>query len=138
MWAQIGVQVELVSQEWATFLNTRKNGEYDIARNGWLGDYNDPISFLDMWITGGGNNDAQWSNSDFDALISQVKASSDQAERMQLMHQAEDIIFDEWMLCPIYYYVDLYMTSEKVDGVFSSPLGYKFFKFATLKEAAAE
>ena len=138
MWAQIGVQVELVSQEWATFLNTRKNGEYDIARNGWLGDYNDPISFLDMWITGGGNNDAQWSNSDFDALISQVKASSDQAERMQLMHQAEDIIFDEWMLCPIYYYVDLYMTSEKVDGVFSSPLGYKFFKFATLKEDTAE
>ena len=138
MWAQIGVQVELVSQEWATFLNTRKNGEYDIARNGWLGDYNDPISFLDMWLTGGGNNDAKWSNSDFDALISQVKASSDQAERMQLMHQAEDIIFDEWMLCPIYYYVDIYMTSEKVDGVFSSPLGYKFFKFATLKEAAAE
>ena len=138
MWAQIGVQVELVSQEWATFLNTRKNGEYDIARNGWLGDYNDPISFLDMWLTGGGNNDAKWSNSDFDALISQVKASSDQAERMQLMHQAEDIIFDEWMLCPIYYYIDLYMTSEKVDGVFSSPLGYKFFKFATLKEAAAE
>ena len=138
MWSQIGVQVELVSQEWATFLNTRKNGEYDIARNGWLGDYNDPISFLDMWITGGGNNDAQWSNSDFDALISQVKASSNQAERMQLMHQAEDIIFNEWMLCPIYYYVDLYMTSEKVDGVFSSPLGYKFFKFATLKEATAE
>ncbi len=138
MWAQIGVNVELVSQEWATFLNTRKNGEYDIARNGWLGDYNDPICFLDMWITDGGNNDAQWSNTDYDALISQIKASSDQAERMNLMHAAEDIIFDEWMLCPLYYYVDLYMTSEKVDGVFSSPLGYKFLKFASMKEAAAE
>lgn len=134
MWAQIGVNVELVSQEWATFLNTRKNGEYDIARNGWLGDYNDPISFLDMWITGGGNNDAQWSNTDFDALISQVKASSDQAERMQLMHEAEDIIFDEWMLCPIYYYVDLYMVKDSVDGVYCSPLGYKFFKFASVTE----
>ena len=133
MWAQIGVNVELVSQEWATFLNTRKNGEYDIARNGWLGDYNDPISFLDMWITGGGNNDAQWSNTDFDALISQVKASSDQAERMQLMHEAEDIIFDEWMLSPIYYYVDLYMVSDSVDGVYCSPLGYKFFKYASVK-----
>ena len=133
MWAQIGVNVELVSQEWATFLNTRKNGEYDIARNGWLGDYNDPISFLDMWITGGGNNDAQWSNTDFDALISQVKASSDQTERMQLMHEAEDIIFDEWMLSPIYYYVDLYMVSDSVDGVYCSPLGYKFFKYASVK-----
>ena len=134
MWAQIGVNVELVSQEWATFLNTRKNGEYDIARNGWLGDYNDPVSFLDMWITGGGNNDAQWSNTDYDALISQVKASSDQAERMQLMHEAEDIIFDEWMLCPIFYYVDLYMVSDSVDGVYSSPLGYKFFKYASVEE----
>ncbi len=138
MWAEIGVQVELVSQEWATFLNTRKNGEYDIARNGWLSDYNDPISFLDMWITDGGNNDAQWSNTDFDALISQVKASSDQAERMQLMHEAEDIIFDEWMLGPIFYYVDLYMVSDNVEGVYSSPLGFKFFKFAGMKEAAAE
>ena len=62
MWKKIGVNVTLVSQEWNTFLNTRKNGEYDIARNGWLGDYNDPISFLDMWVTGSGNNDAQWSN----------------------------------------------------------------------------
>lgn len=134
MWAEIGVNVELVSQEWATFLNTRKNGEYDIARNGWLGDYNDPISFLDMWITGGGNNDAQWSNTDYDALISQVKASSDQAERMQLMHEAEDIIFDEWMLGPIFYYVDLYMVKDSVDGVYSSPLGYKFFKYASVAE----
>ena len=133
MWGKIGVQVELVSQEWATFLNTRKNGDYDIARNGWLGDYNDPISFLDMWITDGGNNDAQWSNTDYDALISQIKASSDAAERMQLMHQCEDIIFDDWMLCPIYYYVDIYMLNDSVEGFYSSPLGYKFFKYASVK-----
>ncbi|MFW5675308.1 MAG: peptide ABC transporter substrate-binding protein, partial [Acetivibrio ethanolgignens] len=134
MWSKIGVKVELVSQEWATFLNTRKNGGYDIARNGWLGDYNDPISFLDMWITDGGNNDAQWSNSDYDALISQIKASSDPAERMQLMHQCEDIIFDDWMLCPLYYYVDIYMLKDNVDGFFSSPLGFKFFKYASVAE----
>ena len=69
MWKKIGVNVTLVSQEWNTFLNTRKNGEYDIARNGWLGDYNDPISFLDMWVTGSGNNDAQWSNVEYDEII---------------------------------------------------------------------
>ncbi|MEG0853727.1 MAG: peptide ABC transporter substrate-binding protein, partial [Angelakisella sp.] len=61
MWKELGITVNLVSQEWATFLQSRKNGDYFIARNGWLGDYNDPISFLDMWITDGGNNDAQWS-----------------------------------------------------------------------------
>lgn len=134
MWSKIGVNVELVSQEWSTFLNTRKNGDYYIARNGWLGDYNDPISFLDMWITGGGNNDAQWSNTDYDALITQIKSSSDPEERMQLMHQCEDMIFDDWMLCPIYYYVDIYMLKDTVDGFYSSPLGFKFFKYASVTE----
>jgi ABC-type transport system substrate-binding protein len=131
MWKKIGVNVTLVSQEWNTFLNTRKNGEYFIARNGWLSDYNDPISMLDMWVTGGGNNDAQWSNADYDALIAKVKASSDPAERFKLMHQAEDIIFAESMLAPIYYYVDLYLLNSKIQGFWASPLGYKYFMYAT-------
>lgn len=134
MWKEIGVNVTLVSQEWNTFLNSRKNGEYFIARNGWLGDYNDPISFLDMWITGGGNNDAQWSNTEYDAIISKVKASSDRKERMKLMHEAEDIIFAESMLAPIYYYVDIFLKSEKLEGFYSSPLGYKYFMYSHVKE----
>jgi len=134
MWAQIGVNVEIVSQEWNTFLNTRKNGEYQIARNGWLGDYNDPISFLDMWITGGGNNDAQWSNAEYDQLITDIKSSADQATRMEKMHQAEDLIFNEWMLCPIYYYTDIYMIKENVTGFYASKLGFKYFMYASVTE----
>jgi len=131
MWKKIGVNVSLVSQEWNTFLKTRKNGEYFIARNGWLCDYNDPISMLDMWVTNSGNNDAQWSNSKYDALISKIKASTDPAERFKMMHEAEDIIFEESLLCPIYYYVDLYLINQKVEGFWSSPLGYKYFMYAT-------
>lgn len=131
MWKKIGINITLVSQEWGTFLNTRKNGEYSIARNGWLGDYNDPISFLDMWVTGGGNNDAQWSNADYDKLISEVKASSDPKERFEKMHKAEDIIFKESMLAPVYYYVDLFLLNTKVEGFWSSPLGFKYFMYAT-------
>jgi oligopeptide transport system substrate-binding protein len=134
MWSKIGVNVSLVSQEWGTFLNTRKNGDYQIARNGWLGDYNDPISFLDMWVTGGGNNDAQWSNKEYDALIAKVKSSSDQKERYEAMHKAEDLIFEDSMLAPIYYYVDIYLISPKVEGFYSSPLGFKYFMYATVKE----
>jgi len=130
MWGKLGIQVDLVSQEWNTFTETRKSGNYFIARNGWLADYNDPISFLDMWTTGNGNNDAMWSNAEFDSLIEQIKRSDDPAERMELMHRAEDIIFDEWMLCPIYYYVDMYLQSQKLENVWSSPLGYKYFMYA--------
>ncbi|HOQ06351.1 MAG TPA: ABC transporter substrate-binding protein [Clostridiales bacterium] len=129
MWKEIGVNVKLQSQDWNTFLNTRKNGEYDIARNGWLADYNDPISFLDMWTTDSGNNDAQWSNAKYDELIRRIKTSSDPEERYKLMHEAEDIIFEESMLCPIYYYVDIYVLNQKVQGFYSSPLGYKYFMY---------
>jgi len=132
MWKKIGVNVTLEVQEWNTFLNTRKNGDYYIARNGWLGDYNDPISFLDMWVTGSGNNDAQWSNSEYDALIKKIKTTTDTQERYKLMHQAEDIIFDESMLCPIYYYVDIYLANQKLDGYYSTPLGFKYFMYTTI------
>jgi len=130
MWADIGVPVTIDSQEWAVFLNTRKNGEYQIARNGWLNDYNDPIGMLDMWITGGGNNDAQWSNLEYDALISRAKSTSDPIARMQCLHDAEDILFNEWVLAPIYYYVDIYMIDPALNGFYSSPLGYKYFMYA--------
>ena len=129
MWSDIGVTVTIDSQEWAVFLNTRKNGEYQIARNGWLNDYNDPIGMLDMWITGGGNNDAQWSNLQYDSLISKAKSTSNQTERMQYLHQAEDILFNEWVLAPIYYYVDIYMIDSALSGFYASPLGYKYFMY---------
>ncbi len=134
MWGELGINVELVSQEWNTFLNTRKEGDYQIARNGWLGDYNDPISFLDMWITDGGNNDAQWSNAEYDQLIADVKASSDTATRMEKMHAAEDLIFADWMLCPLYYYTDIYMVKENVEGFYASKLGFKYFMYASVTE----
>lgn len=133
MWKKIGFNINLESQERGTFLNTRKNGEYVIARNGWLCDYNDPISMLDMWVTGGGNNDAQWSNAEFDALIKQVKETTDTEKRFELMHKAEDVMFKDWMLCPIYYYVDLFLISDTIENFWSSPLGYKYFMYATVK-----
>ncbi|MCL1831160.1 MAG: ABC transporter substrate-binding protein, partial [Oscillospiraceae bacterium] len=129
MWAELGIDVSLESQEWATFLQTRKNGEYQVARNGWLNDYNDPMGMLDMFITGGGNNDGQWSNAEFDELIKTVKNSGDQKERMELMHKAEDILFADWVVGPIYYYVDIYMIADDIGGFYSSPLGYKYFMY---------
>lgn len=132
MWQQeLGVQVTLTNQDWSVFLETRKNGEYMIARNGWIADYNDPISFLDMWVTGGGNNDAQYKNPAYDALIMQAKTSSDQAVRMQAMHDAEDILLGESVVAPIYFYTQPYMVSDDLKGWYYSPLGYFFFTYAT-------
>lgn len=132
MWeTELGVKVTLNNQEWAVFLQTRKDGNYSIARNGWIADYNDPMSFLDMWLTGGGNNDAQYANADYDAKIQEAKNTTDPAARMQLMHNAEDIIMgQDWALNPLYFYTQKYMLSDRVGGMFYTPLGYFFFSYA--------
>ena len=160
--ANVGINMSMENQEWATFLNTRKAGDYSVARNGWLADYNDPISFLDMWTTSSGNNDVQFgkgANADlkiykldvsgiidgvptvengtwaetYDELINLIKSTTDDTTRYALMHVAEDMLMDTGCLTPIYYYTDQYMLSSKVKGFFSNPLGYKYFMYTTVE-----
>ncbi len=135
MWkTELGVDVQLQNQDWASFLESRKKGDYSIARNGWIADYNDPISFLDMWLTGGGNNDAQYSNAEYDAAIKEAKSTADPAKRMEALHRAEDIIIgQDWALGPIYFYTNKCMLDPSIDGVFYTPLGYYIFGYATKK-----
>lgn len=136
MWkTQLGVEVTLNNQEWAVFLTTRKEGNYGIARNGWIADYNDPMSFLDMWLTGGGNNDAQYSRPEYDAAVKKAYAATDPAERMKYMHEAEDLIIGEDnALAPLYFYTQKYMIDPSIKGMYYTPLGYFFFAYCT-KEA---
>lgn len=133
MWQeQLGVTVTLNNQDWNVFLENRKQGNYQIARNGWIADYNDPCSFLDMWYTGGGNNDAQYSNPDYDAQIDAAKETSVQEERMAAFHAAEDILIkDDSVLAPIYFYTQPYMLNEEVQGMYYTPLGYFFFGYTS-------
>lgn len=135
MWKEnLGVNVTISSQDWNVFLETRKDGEFQVARDGWLGDYNDPISFIDMWITGGGNNNAQWSNKEYDKLVSEIKSTTDEKDRYVKMHEAEDILAKDMPVIPLYYYTDLYIISDKLDGMYTSPLGYKYFMYCTVAE----
>lgn len=127
MWKEIGVNVDIKSQEWSVFVETRKNGDYDIARNGWVGDYNDPINFLDMLTSTSQNNDGQWKNAEFDSLINEVRNTGDQAKRIELMHKAEDIVFAEWVLNPIYFETDIYLIKPDLKGFWSDPTGVKYF-----------
>ena len=131
MWqTELGVTVNLSNQDWNVFLKSRKDGDFQIARNGWIADYNDPCSFLDMWYTGGGNNDAQYSNPEYDALIDAAKATSDQTERMAAFHKAEDLLIgQDSVLAPIYFYTNPYMLSDNISGMYYTPLGYFFFGY---------
>ena len=133
MWQEkLGVQVTLQNQDWNVFLTERKQGNFNIARHGWIADYNDPMSFIDMWMTGGGNNDAQYKNAKFDELVKAAKATSDQKLRMENMHKAEDILIGEdAVVAPLYFYNNSYMAKPNINGIYYTPLGYFFFKSAT-------
>ena len=135
MWqTELGVTVNLNNQDWNVFLQNRKDGNFQIARNGWIADYNDPCSFLDMWYTDGGNNDAQYSNPDYDAAIDAAKATSDPEERMKAFHEAEDILIgQDSVLAPIYFYTQPYMLNPDIDGMYYTPLGYFFFGYTSKK-----
>lgn len=133
MWQeQLGVTVNLSNQDWNVFLESRKQGDYQIARNGWIADYNDPCSFLDMWYTDGGNNDAQYSDKDYDAKIDAAKATAVQEERMKAFHEAEDILIErDNVLAPVYFYTQPYMIKDDIQGMYYTPLGYFFFGYTT-------
>ncbi|MCC9609639.1 peptide ABC transporter substrate-binding protein [Blastopirellula sp. JC732] len=101
------IDVELRNLEWSVFLASSRNLEYDIARAGWIADYPDPNTFLDMFVTGGENNQTGWSNAEYDQLIRDAQAEADPVKRLEMLSKAEQILMDEMPILPIYYYVSL-------------------------------
>ena len=138
MWSNVlGVNVTLNNQDWNVFLETRSAGDYSICRNGWIADYNDPVSFLDMFMTDNGNNDAHYANPEYDALMTTVLSDSDAQNRMDLMHQAEDLLIgQDHAIAPLYYYTQPYLLADDVHGVYYTPLGNFLFTYATVGDAA--
>ncbi|MBU5674493.1 peptide ABC transporter substrate-binding protein [Paenibacillus brevis] len=129
MWKKnLGVDVKLENQEWAVFLENRQSLNYQVARAGWSADYNDPMTFLDMWVTGGGNNDSGYANADYDALINQAKSTDDAAARNEAFKKAEEnLIKDNQVLLPIYYYTSVSVAKPYLKGVvldFSGAVDY--------------
>jgi len=131
-WAQLGINVELTNQEWKVFLNTRHEGQYQIARHGWSGDYVDPMTFLDLWVTNGGNNDAGYSNAKYDELVAKAKSEADKDLRWDYMHQAEAIIMEDMPIIPLYYYTKIKGAQDYVKGARVSTLGHMIFNDAYL------
>jgi len=114
---ELGITVELTNVEWKVFLDRCNKLDYDIARAGWYGDYVDPNTFLDMFVTGGGNNNTGWSNAEYDRLIAEAAHTLDAAERMRVFRRAEVILTEhEVPILPIYNYVGAMLVKPHVKG----------------------
>nr|MBP8127596.1 oligopeptide ABC transporter substrate-binding protein OppA [Aeromonadaceae bacterium] len=117
MWKKtLGVDVALVNQEWKTYLETKSGGNFDIARAGWIADYNEASSMLDLKQTTHGNNDGKYSNPKFDALMAKSREVADSTERNKLYAEAEAILAEDMPLANVYQYVTARLVKPYVGG----------------------
>jgi peptide/nickel transport system substrate-binding protein/oligopeptide transport system substrate-binding protein len=139
-WAQIGIDIKIQAEDWNVFLEDRKKGNFTVARDGWIADYDDPVNMLEMWTSDSGNNNAQLGKdpsntaapawTDFDSLVTKIKSATDPTERATDMHKAEDMLMSTWAVAPLYYYNDIWMLKTNVTGVWDTKFGTKYFMYA--------
>ena len=134
MWQiNLGIEVELVNQDWKVYLNREMIGDFQISRAGWIGDYEDPNTFLDLMRPNRGNNKTGWENMEYDALVEKANTINNQAERYELLYKAEEILIENMPVIPLYTYVRAYQLSPDVKGFSPHILDHHHPKFIYLE-----
>ena len=132
MWKEnLGIETEVSTMDWATFQQYRKTSDCQIARQGWLGDYTDPSTFFDLFVSTAGTNDGHYNNPEYDALVIGARTEQDSAKRMDMYHQAEAIIMTDMPIIPIVFYADDVLSQTDFTGFGVTGTGLKMFWDAT-------
>jgi oligopeptide transport system substrate-binding protein len=118
--SELGIQIKTRNEEWASYLSSHRQMKYNVSRRAWIGDYVDPSTFLDMFVTGGEQNNTGFSNAEYDRLIEEAARESDPQERMRIFQRAERILMDELPILPIYFYVSKNMVKPYVRGFYNN------------------
>ena len=132
-WGELGITVNINKVEWASFTPLRRAGDYDASRNGWVMDYNDPSNMLELFTTSNGNNDGKYSSADFDAAVEASKVA-DKSVHFQKLHEAEDILMNDYACIPVAYYNDFWLQSPSLKGTWHSPYGYWYLQYGYVEE----
>ncbi len=117
MWKRhLNIEVTLQNMEWKVLLKKQHVRDYSIARNGWIGDYRDPMTFLELWYCEASNNHTSYCNPAYDAALNQARAHADAGERLELLRDAEAILMQDLPFLPIYHDTMPYLLSEQIGG----------------------
>jgi oligopeptide transport system substrate-binding protein len=125
MWQrELGVHLEIRKMEWKTYLRAQAELDYDLCRSSWIGDYNDPNTFLDMFMSNNGNNRTGWKNARYDALVREANAQVDRQQRARLLREAEILLVREAApIAPLFYYAGLdYYDTNRIEGIYANIL----------------
>lgn len=135
MWrTNLGLEVGLENVEFQVKLDREKAGDYDISRAGWIGDYSDPMTMLDLFYTDGPFNDANYSNPEYDRLIDIAKSTADQKVRFDAMREAEKILMEDVPIVPVYFYTQPYAVKPYVTGIYKIPINYPTITYADINK----
>ena len=138
MWKEhLNADVRLLNQDWKVYLASMNNLDYQVARSSWIADVEDPVNFLECFLSGGGNNRTGWSSAAFDGLVQQAYAADEPAARMDLLQQAEKILLEDAPIIPIYFYTWKYLQAQEMKGLTPNVLGYIRWTDLYLQEAGA-
>ena len=132
-WGDLGITVNIDKVEWSSFLPLRRAGDYDVSRNGWSMDYNDPSNMLELFTTNNGNNDGKYANPEFDQVIEDSRVA-DKATHFEKLHEAEDILMNDAACIPVAYYNDFWLQSPSLKGTWHSPYGYWYLQYGYIEE----
>jgi oligopeptide transport system substrate-binding protein len=138
MWKDnLNINVRIEQREWTTYLELQYTSDYDLADNGWIGDYLDPTTFLEMWSEGNGNNNTNWSSKEYEAKLHLAENTADPAERLRILAEGESILLEDIPVIPIFWYTTNYLLRPEVKGWSPLLLNNHPLKFVRL-EATAE
>ena len=129
----LGINLEIEIVEWSSFTPLRRSGDYEMARNGWVFDYNDPSNILELFMTDNGNNDGKYSNPKFDELMENTNIA-DVEQRFANLHAAEELLMGDYAMIPIAHNSDFWLQSTDLQGIWHSPYGYWYLQYAYIGE----
>lgn len=139
MWRrELGIDARLHTMENKSVLNARSAGNYQILRSGWIGDYNDPMSFLAIWRSDSGNNYTHWANAAYDRLLYEATRTPDAAARLQILQRAEELLLSESPLIPLYHYTHVFLIQPSVQGWYPTLLDHHPYKHVRLINTPAQ
>lgn len=139
MWKKaLNIDVSLQNQEWKVFLSNQQLLNFQIGRRGWIGDYIDPFTFLELFVSNGGNNNTGWGNARYDELMRLSTSAKSREERYEYFQEAEQLLVDEVPILPIYNYTTNYLLSEDVKGYYPNTMDYHPYKYLYLEAGNKE
>ena len=130
----LGIDVEISSNDWAIFYENIQKGNYEVAAMGWSADYTHPMSFLPLLVTDDANNNSFYSNPEYDAMVQQIKAETDPAKAVELINQAEDLVMEEYPFINLYYKANNFLMKDYVKGYYMLSNGNLCFKDASISK----